>query len=291
MGTRKPTVAGQFYPADRIGCLREIEEALAARQIIEEHGGDIVAGIVPHAGWMFSGDLACLVFSVIRKVHKEVDTFVIFGAAHRYFGSGAVVYGVGKWATPLGEVDIDEELAGMISRLESATVGEEAHRYEHSIEVQIPFVQYLFPDAKIVPVVVEPGESNVNFGSELGELIVKRADKKIVCIASTDLTHYGPRYGFCPAGSGDVGIKWAKEVNDAEFINLALSMKAEELLRGSVEKQNACGPGAAAVVIEAAKKMGKKSGRLLVHTTSSEVMLRKFNQSSEESVGYAAILY
>ena len=291
MGTRKPTVAGQFYPADRSGCLREIEEALEARQVIEGPEGDIVAGIVPHAGWMFSGDLACLVFSTIKKVHKGADTFVIFGAAHRYFGSGAAVYGAGKWMTPLGEVEVDEELAGEVSQLESATVEESAHRYEHSIEVQVPFVQHLFPEAKIVPVVVGPGENNVKFGSDIGELILKQIDKKIVCIASTDLTHYGPRYGFCPAGSGDVGIKWAKEVNDAEFISLALSMKAGELLRGSVDKQNACGPGAVAVVVEAAKKMGKRSGRLLAHTTSSEVMLRRFNQSSEESVGYAAIIY
>ena len=166
-----------------------------------------------------------------------------------------------------------------------------AHKFEHSIEVQVPFIQYLFTGAKIVPVMVPPAEFAVQLGEDTAKCIKNAPDKKIVCIGSTDLTHYGPRYGFCPQGTGSDAIRWAKEINDQAFIDLALEMKAEEVLISSIEKENACGCGAAAATIAAAKAQGKTKGLLLGHTHSSEVMRRKFNTSSDESVGYAAIVF
>ncbi|MHC4987523.1 MAG: AmmeMemoRadiSam system protein B, partial [Planctomycetota bacterium] len=127
--------------------------------------------------------------------------------------------------------------------------------------------------------------------THVGQLIHKHKDKKVVCIASTDLTHYGPRYGFCPEGTGQAALKWAREVNDMEFIDLALRMEADRLLEAALEKGNACGPAAVATVVAAAKAMGRICGILLGHTTSSDIMRQKFNQSSEESVGYAAIVF
>jgi AmmeMemoRadiSam system protein B len=289
---RKPVVAGQFYPASEKQCRAEIADCITDRPITIKLPEKIVAGIVPHAGWTFSGDLAAMVFAAIEKADKIVDTFVIFGAVHSFLGSAAAVYDKGAWLTPLGEIKIDEELAAAIIKKSRFAKPElEAHKYEHSIEVQIPFVQYLFKNAKIVPILIPPADSAVTVGNDVAECIKSAADKKIVCIGSTDLTHYGPRYGFNPQGNGLSGIEWAKDVNDKAFIDLALNLQAERILTDSMENQNACGPGAAAAAVAAAKALGKIKGVLLAHTHSSEVMERKFGQTSEESVGYAAIVY
>jgi AmmeMemoRadiSam system protein B len=166
-----------------------------------------------------------------------------------------------------------------------------AHLSEHSIEVQIPFIQYLFPGAKILPILVPPREQAVALGTCVGEIISRDEQKKIVCIGSTDLTHYGPRYGFMPMGAGQKALEWAEKVNDKKFIDLALKLEPEELLASAAENGNACGPGAAAATVAAAKKLGSERGLLLAHTGSNEIMLRKMGASSADSVGYAAIVF
>lgn len=292
MVSRRPAVAGQFYPAQQKACVHQISQCLAEAPQMPELPDRIVAGIVPHAGWTFSGNLAAMVFSAIKQVNGEVDTFVIFGAIHNYLGAAAAVYDKGAWLTPLGEAAVDETLAAEI--LKSGTAAEadcEAHRFEHSIEVQVPFIQHLFSSAKILPILVPPAAFAAQLGAEVAGVISAADRKRIVCVGSTDLTHYGPRYGFCPHGAGTEGIDWAKQVNDSAFINLALEMRAERMVEAAIEKSNACGAGAAAATVAAAKGFGKTKGVLLAHTHSSEVMEQKFGEPSEESVGYAAIVF
>ncbi len=290
MSIRKPAVAGQFYGGSRSECLAEIDECLPARDLTIQLPDPIVAAIVPHAGWVFSGELAATAFKAIGQVNKEVDSFVIFGAAHRYFDGGPVVDDSDGWETPLGNIEIDAELTRQIVT-QGAVADARAHHGEHSIEVQVPFIQYLFGHAKIVPVLVPVADFDPDFGTRIGQLIGKQTDKKIVCIASTDLTHYGPRYGFCPEGVGTAALQWAKEVNDTEFIDLALSMDAKRLLKSAIDKNNACGPAATATLIAAAKAIGRTGGILLGHTTSNDIMKQKFNETSEESVGYASSVF
>ena len=291
MQKRKSIVAGQFYPGQHDSCVDEINECLDARTLSEPLPETIVAGIVPHAGWTFSGSLAALVFLAIKQQHEKVHTFVIFGAAHGYFGQSPVVYDRGSWITPLGEVAIDEELADAVLSAGPVVSDASAHRAEHSIEVQVPFVQYLFPGAKILPIIVPPREQAVALGNSIGQIINKDEHKKIVCIGSTDLTHYGPRYGFTPMGVSEDALKWADSVNDKKFIDLALKLEPERLLADAAENCNACGAGAAAAAIAAAKQIGKTEGLLLVHANSNEVMLRKMGTASADSVGYAAIVF
>src|SRR4030042_527009 len=114
MQARNPVVEGQFYPGQPDPCVSAIHECLEAENLSEPLPETIVAGIVPHAGWTFSGSLAALVFSAIKQRHERVYTFVIFGAAHGYFGASPAVSNRGVWATPLGEIVIDEELADAI---------------------------------------------------------------------------------------------------------------------------------------------------------------------------------
>ena len=291
MQKRKSIVAGQFYPGQHDSCVDEINECLDARTLSEPLPETIVAGIVPHAGWTFSGSLAALVFLAIKQQHEKVHTFVIFGAAHGYFGQSPVVYDRGSWITPLGEVAIDEELADAVLSAGPVVSDTSAHRAEHSIEVQVPFMQYLFPGAKILPIIVPPREQAVALGNSIGQIINKDEHKKIVCIGSTDLTHYGPRYGFTPMGVSEDALKWADSVNDKKFIDLALKLEPERLLADAAENCNACGAGAAAAAIAAAKQIGKTEGLLLVHANSNEVMLRKMGTTSADSVGYAAIVF
>lgn len=288
---RKPAVAGQFYPESRKECLLEIAEYLPKGPIRAELPARITAGIVPHAGWVFSGELAAMVFAAIKQVNQDVDTFVFFGAAHRCSDAAPVIFPDGQWETPLGKIDIDEELTEEFIGL-GAKPDMQAHRYEHSIEVQIPFVQHLFPGAAMAAIIMPPAGNRYEcqFGQKVGEF-VKNAKKKIVCIASTDLTHYGPRYGFSPQGTGPDGIRWAHEVNDRDFINKAVKMDAENLFISSIHSENACGPAAAAAVVAAAKAAGCPQGYLLAQTNSAEIMQAKFQQPSTESVGYAAMVF
>jgi AmmeMemoRadiSam system protein B len=291
MAIRKPAVAGQFYPDSRQQCLAEIAECLPKGTVKAQLPAHITAGIVPHAGWVFSGDLAALVFQSIKQVNKEVNTFVLFGAAHSCYETCPVIFPEGAWETPLGKIDIDEPLTQELIAL-GAKPDFQSHRQEHSIEVQIPFIQYLFPNTAIAAIIMPPSANRYEcaFGQKVGKL-VKDYNKKIVCIASTDLTHYGPRYGFSPQGTGPAGIRWAHQTNDLDFIDKALKMDTEHLVESSIHHENACGPAAAGVVVAAAKAAGCPKGYLLAHTNSAEIMKVKFQQSSTESVGYAAIVF
>ena len=291
MQTRKPIVAGQFYPGQNDSCVAEINEFVERKTFSESLPETIAAGIVPHAGWTFSGATAALVFGAIKQRHEKVHTFCLFGAAHSYFGHLPAVYDKGNWQTPLGSIGIDEELAEAVIERKAAVGDTQAHSSEHSIEVQVPFIQHLFVGAKILPILVPPIEQAVALGEAVGDIIKADEKKKIVCIGSTDLTHYGPRYGFTPMGIGPDAFQWASGVNDRQFIDLALKLEPEGMLASAAENGNACGAGAAAAAVAAAKKLGKTEGLLLAHTNSNEVMLREMGYSSSDSVGYAAIIF
>ena len=291
MQRRKPIVAGQFYPGQHYACVDEINQCLDARALHESLPETIVGGIVPHAGWTFSGSVAALVFAAIRQQHDKVHTFVLFGAAHSYLGHAPVLCDRGIWETPLGEAAIDEELADVLLKKGVAISDVNAHGPEHSIEVQIPFIQYLFPGAKILPVLVPPTEKAIPLGTRIGEMIAEDDRKKIICLGSTDLTHYGPRYGFIPQGTDEKALAWAKDVNDRQFIDPALKLDAPAVLASAAENGNACGPGATAATVAAATVLGCQSGVLLAHTTSNEIMREKMGSTGPDAVGYAAIVF
>ncbi len=290
MQIRQPVVAGQFYPADRGRCLEEIRECLALHTLSEPLPEPLVAGIVPHAGWTFSGALAAMVFAAVKKQRGAIHTFVVFGAAHGYFGAMPALDGSDAWETPLGRVPIDDSLRRSLVERGVAAASASAHRHEHSIEVQVPFIQHLFPEAAIAPIIVPANESAIVLGNTVADLSAD-ATGGIVCIGSTDLTHYGPRYGFTPMGIGADALGWASNVNDRQFIDLALALEPQRLLANAIENGNACGPGAAAATLMVAKRLGADKGVLLAHTNSNEIMLRRTGAVNHDSVGYAAIVF
>lgn len=292
MPVRKAAVAGQFYEGSAKACLAQLQEImpkiLPAGEIAEQ---TIKAGIVPHAGWVFSGDVAGKVFYQIQQ-SQQVDTFVIFGAVHAVRTGHGLLYHQGQWETPVGLIDIDEALAvdTLAATGKWIVADVDGHDREHSIEVEVPLVQHLFPNAKIVPIMLPPMGQAAEIGKTVGQ-VINQSDKQVVCIASTDLTHYGPSYRYSPMGTGPEAIAWAKQSNDQYFIDLALRMEADQIVKTVSLYHNACGPGAVAATLAAATEMGATTGTLLAHTTSAEIMAEKFHRDSTDSVGYAGIVY
>ncbi len=287
MRVRQPVVAGRFYPANRASCVQQIERCLPA-QPAAELPQRIVAGVVPHAGWVFSGPTAAKVFVAIRSQFTP-DTVVLLSAMHGWGATRPAVYASGAWATPLGEAKVDEELAqAVLEEGKGALIdAPEAHGSEHSAEVQVPFIQHLFPQARILPVMVPPDEEAVPAGEAIARAIAG-AEKAVVVVGTTDLTHYGVSfYGFAPAGSGEPALEWAR-ANDERVINLMLQMRADEVVPESTAHRNACGGGAIAATIGAARALGAEKGVLLEYTTSYHVEPRG---PATDFVGYAAVVF
>ena len=284
---RRPVVAGQFYPGDRVSCAAMIEQCLPT----EPSPGlpeKIVAGLVPHAGWVFSGAVAARVFAAI-DAQRAPETFVLLSAMHRWGASRPAVYARGRWATPLGEVEVDDALAAAVLEASGGLLIDfpGAHADEHSAEVQVPFIQHLFPEASILPVLIPPDKDAVRVG-EIVAQAVSATERSAVIIGTTDLTHYGAmHYGFAPAGTGERALEWARG-NDERVIKLILAMRAEEIVSETTTHHNACGGGAIAGTVAASRTMGAEKGYLLEHTTSHHVMPRG---PATDFVGYAAIVF
>lgn len=245
-----------------------------------------VAGLVPHAGWAYSGAVAAKVFQTIKS-YREPKTFVIFGTVHRPIPSNAV-YARGSWLTPFEEVPIDEELADKL--IESAEgmleSSESAHDGEHSIEVQMPFLKYFFPQAKAVPILALPTGDASAVGSRVGEYL-RDNDIDAAVVGTTDLTHYGDSYMFTPGGYGPDALDWMKR-NDARIIELAAGMQSEKIVPEANENMNACGAGAMAAVVAAAKSLGCADGLTIEYTTSYDVVPER---AFRMAVGYVGMIF
>lgn len=286
MMTRKAYRAGSFYPFDEDSCRQQIQDCLG-EYVPPSEPVNVVAGIVPHAGWVFSGPTAGKVFKSIQE-KASPNTFLIFGAVHVWGMSDAAMFPEGAWETPCGPVAIDEALSARLLEdvAELVHADPSAHAREHSIEVQIPFIQQLFPEAKILPIMVSPGPWAASLGERVGNVLAE-IEGNVVVLGSTDLTHYGPSFGFTPYGVGEEALQKMKE-NDRRIIDLALDMQAHSVVQEATQHRNACGAGAIAATVAAAKALGAQRGHLLEHVTSQEVMPER---RASDAVGYAGIIF
>jgi len=263
---REPIVAGQFYPRSPSSLEAQISTFIDKKAAKEE----VIGVVSPHAGYMYSGAVAGAVMSKI----KFKDTFVIMGPNHTGYGKPFSIMTEGSWITPLGEVKINSQLGKKILA-ESRDLEEDqvAHLYEHSVEVQIPFLQYLKKDFKIVPIVLSHAPRSVY--KEIGKAIakaIKELKTETVIIASSDMTHYEPRES-------------AKK-KDTQAINAILELNEDELLN-RIEKLNIsmCGYAPAATLISAARELGAKQAELVMYQTSGDV-----TGDYSAVVGYAGII-
>ncbi len=290
MQIRHPVAEGSFYEAGEKACRASLAKCIPERIDSVELPERIVAGIVPHAGWIFSGQVAGQVFRGIAQ-QGEPEVFVLFGAMHRSMTQLGGMFADGAWRTPLGDVLVDERLAERI--LGGTNLIERnarVHADEHSLEVIVPFIQQLFGQAKILPIAVPPVGVAQGIGQVVGRILAAE-QTSAVCIGSTDLTHYGPGYGFAPQGTGQEGITWAKEVNDRSIIDLICGLEPGKIVAEAELHRNACGAGAVAATIGAAVEMGAKRALVLRHICSAEVGERLWGRQSSESVGYAGIVF
>lgn len=287
---REPVVAGHFYAAGAERCRADLDALLESADGDALADEPIVGGLVPHAGWSCSGATAARVFRAL-SVRRTPKVMILFGGVHRYRGKEAAMFGSGRWETPLGPVEIDARLAERILGHTNLIVDDPyAHEDEHSLEVQLPFIRKLFPSVKVVPVMVPVNKS----AAEVGEAVARTLnayDYDAMILGTTDLTHYGPHYGFTPHGVGARANAWAKEVNDRRFIDLVRTMRANEVVAEAAQYHNACNAGAVAATIAAAAALGATQGVLLEHTTSSEKLSGKSGAEMADSVGYAGIVF
>jgi len=284
---REAAVAGSFYPESPADCAQAADDCfeLAGKPLTID--ARIVGGVVPHAGWSCSGMVSATVFGNIAAQRKP-ETIVFFGAVHRPTRTPAALFPGGCWRSPLGSMAIDGRLAErVLSHTNLIADDPYAHDDEHSIEVQVPLLQRLWPQAKLLPIMVLPSSQAVEIGGIVGQTLASYHYDAVV-LASSDLTHYGRRYGFTPKGHGATGLEWAKNVNDRAIIDRMLQMDANEIVAEALEHRNACGGGAIAAAMSAARMLGADRAQLLRHVTSRETLR---SVDDDHAVGYAGIVF
>ncbi|MDR0662686.1 MAG: AmmeMemoRadiSam system protein B [Spirochaetaceae bacterium] len=254
---------------------------------LDKREGGANAVIAPHAGWFFSGKLAALALSRLRK---DADTVIVSGG---HLGAEAPVMFAEEDAicTPLGEMPVDGELRSVVKRnlLQAGLCCAPDNYTDNTVEVLLPAVHRLFPKASILWLRLGSGMR----AAEAGRLIARAAaslGRNVVMAGSTDLTHYGPSYNFCPKGRGNAALEWVKTVNDRRFIEALTSGATEDIiLERAVTERSACSAGAVLCALGFASETrgAATSARLLAYSTSADVT--GMPSASDSFVGYAAV--
>lgn len=284
MELRRAFFAGSWYPSDPAGCRSQIESFLSSAPGLSPEVSEPMGGIVPHAGWVFSGRIAGWVLGLLRASGKDPKTIVIFGS-HLGPQDASWIMPEGAWETPLGALEVDQDLAQeLLSEFPLRKEFPGNARPDNTIEVQLPMLRHLFPHARILPLGAAPTKEGISLGGRCGELILEKGIKALI-LGSTDLTHYGPGYGFSPKGPSSKAEAWVREVLDRAVIEKMLEMEPESLLLEALKHKNACCPGAAAAAVACLKALGAAKVQLICYATSKDVM------DAEDFVGYAGILY
>ncbi|MCS7116424.1 MAG: MEMO1 family protein [Nitrososphaerota archaeon] len=278
MALRYPAVADQFYPGEPTSLRESIEECFLHRlgpgKKPPSTGdlGKVIGLVSPHAGYMYSGPVAAHGYYAISFL-KNVRLIVIIGPNHWGLGSGVAVYPSGAWITPLGRVEVDKDAAEQLLKSSDIVDFDElAHRNEHSIEVQIPFLQYTFPKGfKILPIcmALQDKLTSVEVGEALADVI---KGKDALLIASSDFTHYESQESAFKKDSE--AIKAICDLDVDRFYTVIRKMDI-----------STCGHGPIAVLMTVAKKLNVAKGTLLKYATSGDI-----TGDFSAVVGYASII-
>jgi AmmeMemoRadiSam system protein B len=263
---RKPAVVGAFYPADSEVLLRDIQGYTPSDSVQDA----CMACMVPHAGYMYSGHVAGAVYSRMRLPRR----LLLLGPNHTGLGQPLAIVSSGTWHTPLGEAQIDQAFAQqLVMRFPLLQEDDEAHRKEHCLEVQIPFLQALLSKFSFVPVVIGIArlETLIHLGEAIAELL--QAEKiETLILSSSDLNHY----------EADAVTR----VKDAKAIERILELDAPGLYE-VVHRENIsmCGFAPTIAMIAAARRLGAKRAELVKYATSADV-----SGDRDYCVGYAGIV-
>lgn len=283
MNVRKAAFAGSWYPDLPEGCEREIKYFLKQGAPVEDEAGSWIGGIVPHAGWYFSGNIACRVIQSLAKGGSP-DVFIVFGM-HLHPNSSNYIMTEGAWETPFGNIEIAGDVARRLTEQFEFNI-ETPRRYskDNTIELQLPFIKYFFPNARLVPIGVAPSPASIDLGAAAAKIAVSMGLRARV-LGSTDLTHYGLNYGFIPEGMGRAAVEWVRSQNDRQVIDRMLALDADGVIREALTNHNACCAGAVASAISAAKELGATQARQIAYATS-------YDKSPGDSfVGYVGVVF
>jgi len=280
MKIRRPSQAGMFYAGTAESLKKQIEECFLHKlgpgkipKVAKSGPRKVVGLICPHAGYVYSGPVAA--HSYYRLARDGIpEVFVILGPNHMGYGSAIALMNEGIWRTPFGDVEIDYQTASKILRAsEVIDIDDTAHRFEHSIEVQLPFLQYLYgSEFKFVPIafLMQDLESS----REVGRALAKALEgKNAVIIASTDMTHYEPHEQA--VRKDKLALSAVEKLNEEEFYSIIESYNI-----------SACGYGPVAALITAAKLLGVKKAEILCYKTSGDV-----TGDYSSVVGYASACF
>jgi len=267
---RRAAVAGSFYPGDAQTLSRQVRNFLA-QVPKEEVAGEVVGLVSPHAGYIYSGQVAAYAFKLVEGM--KFDTVIVVAPSHRAYFQGASVYDRGGYETPLGIVPVEKEICQKLkqeSNLIQFVV--QAHTQEHSLEVQLPFLQETLGKFTLVPIVI--GDQSYRTCEIVGQAIARATKgKKVLLVASTDLSHYHP---YEEAVKRDKFILESLQAFDPKKLS-------QDLNSG---KGEACGGGPVIAVMVAAREMGANGAKVLKYLNSGDVM---GNRSGV--VGYTAAVF
>jgi AmmeMemoRadiSam system protein B len=292
---RPPAAAGTFYPADASAC-RALAEAYVKKSpgIAASAGAEKkwIGGIVPHAGWAYSGAIAGqTIAEIARSYSGMVDVVVVFGAIHtRALIEVAAFDSHSHWDVPSGASEVNQELERRL--IESAAsyfcTDERFHSHEHAVEVEVPLIQVAWPSATILPIEVPVLQNAKAIGIATAKQLAS-SGLSAIYLASSDLTHYGPAYEFMPAGLGPVALGWARD-NDRRLLHLVTDLAVDRIVPEVRQHLNACGGGAIAAMLAACREQGASGGEVLRHANSSETAPEGTRRDQANAVGYAAVV-
>jgi len=277
---RRPCQAGAFYAGTVESLRSQIENCFLHElgpgkipEVVKTGPRQVIGLVCPHAGYMFSGPVAAHAYYKLALDGKP-NVVVLFGPNHTGYGSALAVMNEGFWRTPLGDVEVDSELATRIAHESHIVdVDDSAHRFEHSIEVQLPFLQYLYgSDFKIVPICFLM--QDLSSAREVGQAVAKvLAGENAVITASSDMTHYESQESA--KKKDEMALEAVEAMDEAKFYSVI-----------EAHRVSACGYGPIAALITATKILGAKEAKLLCYKTSGDVI-----GDYSSVVGYAAVCF
>lgn len=278
--TRVPAVAGMFYPDNPRDLRQLIDQSFRdtrfgpGRQPPSTGKRKIYGMVAPHAGYVYSGAVAANGFFEVSSL--DFQDVIMLGPNHYGIGKGVAIMRSGVWQSPLGEVEINTRLAEEIARRSATSdFSDSSHSKDHCLEVQIPFLQYIRQKVQIVPIVLIMQDIDTAFdlGKAIAEVVAERGIESTLLIASSDLTHYEPNE--------------EAHRKDNELIKAVLALDVYKFYT-VLERLNvsACGYGAIASIMVAAKSLGATKGELLRYATSGDVTGDK-----SAVVGYSSIVF
>ena len=276
MTVRKRFLSEGWYPADSSGAARDLDSCVGASVPPGEAiVPDAAAAVAPHASWFYSGALAA---AAVASLRRGADTVVVFGG-HLSERADPAMAEEDAFSTPFGPIAADAELRAAVGGL-CRFVPDRGG--DNTVEIQLPLVRRFFPSAKVLWLRMPASMASFELGMGIAR-IVRASGKSVVALGSTDLTHYGPNYGFSPMGTGAEALRWVRGANDKRFLDALLAGNAAEALRRALDEGSACSPGAAVAAMGFALEMGCARSRLLRYATSADV------SPASSFVGYAAL--